>query len=187
MTMDVLDLDQARNMRAAAREGRNKPLPIRIGGEEIATLPVEFPIDVLEPLTDVADDLMVVVSHVMSMMREQNKPEAQAMLEATNLVIDVLAGSPDLPTKFVGVIKTVGQRLLGEDGARRFMAARPSKDDVAAFAKGVMQYYGVSLGEVLRSSDSSTSDGQTSSTTSKPTSTDSTPEASGPNQAPLAS
>ena len=60
-----LDLDAARKQRAAEREGKKRDLPIRFGGEVIATLPVEMPVDVLAPLRNLDGDLTLLLREAM--------------------------------------------------------------------------------------------------------------------------
>jgi hypothetical protein len=172
---EILDLDAAREHRAAKREGQGKGLPVRIGGEVIATLPVELPIDVFEPLTKIDDALMLLLREAMQIA---SGPDAAKKWEATSLVVDLLATTSNLPMTVIEVIKGIAVNLLGQEGFNKFMKARPAREDIAEAIKGVFRFYGVSLGEALPSSASSESDGGTSSTTSEPTSTDSMPEAS---------
>jgi hypothetical protein len=178
-----LDLDQERQVRAAQREGSKKPWPIRIGGRVICVLPVELPFEVITPLRAIDDTIALVLRQAMTLATNK---DAGAKWEASELVVDMLASSPDLPVKVVEVIQQISTNLLTQEGVDLFMAAKPSTNDIAALAKGVFRYYGVSLGEASPSSDSSTDGGGTSPTTSSTNST-STPEESGPNQEPLAS
>jgi hypothetical protein len=178
-----LDLDQMRESRAAQREGQKASLPIRIGGQVIATLEPELPLSVITPLREIDDTIALVIRQAMTLATNK---EAGAKWEASSLVIDMLAATPDLPVKVVEVIDKISRNLLGDSGVEQFMAARPSLPDIAALAKGILAYYGVSLGEASPSSDSSTDGGGTSPTTSD-TNSDSTPEASGESAVPLAS
>jgi hypothetical protein len=170
--LDILDLDADRERRAAEREGGNKGLPIRMGGRVVATLPPEFPMDVIEPLRAVDQDLALLLRQAMMMAQGGDT------LNATGLVIDLLAANPNLPSIFLDTIRECGTRLLGEEGIEALIEYRPSKDDLAALAKGVSRYYGFSLGEASPSSTSPEAGGETSSATSSE-STDSTPEDSG--------
>jgi hypothetical protein len=169
---DGIDLDKERERRAAEREGKRKPFPIRMGGETVATLPVEFPLDVIEPLRAIDQDLALLLRSAMGMAGGEDP------MAATRLVIDLLASNPRLPTMFVDTIAECGTRLLGEDGMAALIAYRPTREDVAALLGAVSRFYGLSLGEASASSPSPETGGETSSATSSGT-TESTPEASG--------
>lgn len=168
----VIDLDRERKTRAAAREGRKQAMPIRIGGEDIATLPVELPVDVLAPLRDLDESITLLLRSAMQAQKAQNP---QARWEASELVVDLLAATPTLPLDVINVLQQIGANLLGEDGLAKLLAARPSAEDYAALAKGVFRFYGVTLGEVSPSSDSSTDSGRTSRPISSGTTPASTP------------
>lgn len=171
----VIDLDQERRLRAAKREGKRQPLPIRCDGQVIATLPVELPIDVFEPLRGLDADLTLVLRYAMQAYKTQGEERANA----AETVIDVLAANPGLPVTVLTVLTQVARNLLTDEGFEAFRATRPSGDDIAALTKGVFRFYGLNLGELSEPNGSSTPVGTTSSTTSKPTS-ESTPEESGP-------
>lgn len=182
-----LDLDAQREDRAAAREGSNEAWPIIIGGNVVATLPVELPIDVFAPLRSIDSDIALLLRTAMDQARrEQSDSAAASRWDATGLVIDLLASNPDLPTTVVDVVTKVASNLLGEEGLAAFMATRPSGQDVAALVQGVFVYYGVSLGESSPSSDSQETGGETSNQTSN-SDTNSTSEASTDDPESLAS
>lgn len=172
-----LDLDAERQARAAEREGSKKPWPIRIGGQVICTLPPEVPLSVITPLRAIDDTIALVLRQAMTLASD--KDAAGAKWAFSELVVDMLATSPDLPVKVVEVIEQISRNLLTSEGVDKFMAAEPSLPDIQALAKGVFRFYGVTLGEASPSSESSTDGGGTSLTTSSMNS-DSTPEASGP-------
>jgi hypothetical protein len=172
----VIDLDHERKQRAAEREGKRQPLPIRLGGQVIAELPVELPVDVLAPLRNLDDSLTLILRTSMQMVKAD--ADAQAKWDGTELIVDLLAANPTLPTDVLDVIRKVAENLLSPEGVAAFLAFRPSPEDMTALAKGVFRFYGVTLGESLPSSDSSTDSGRTSSGTSSGTS-ESTPEVSG--------
>lgn len=180
--LEVLDLDAERSARAAEREGKGKALPIRFGGENIATLPVELPVDVLAPLRNLDGDLTLILRQAM----QASRGGANEKFEATELVVDVLASNPALPVTALNTLTQVAKNLLTDEGFDRLMAQRPSAQDFATLVKGVFRFYGLSLGEASPSSDSSTDSGTTSPGTSSTTS-DSTPEASGTTPAPTPS
>jgi hypothetical protein len=174
-TFDGLDLDAERAVRAASREGRGQTYPIRLGGGIVATLPTELPVDVLAPLRALDGDLTLILRQAM----EATKGGANARMDATELVVDVLIANPSLPVTAIDIVRDVAVNLLGQEGFAALLAARPSSQDYAALIKGVFRFYGLTLGEALPSSDSSTDVGATSSTTSSEN-LESTPEDSGP-------
>lgn len=157
--LDVKRLERAR-ARAARQEARGDTLPITLGGQVIATLGAEFPLDVLEPLADINLDI--------ALLMQQAVAAAQASDNAANvdLIVNILAANPDLPREFLAAVKEIGRRLLGDGGYAAFVAARPSPWDVGALASVLLQWYGVSLGESSGSSDASSTSGVTSNTTS---------------------
>jgi hypothetical protein len=167
----VLDLDADRERRSAEREGKNAGLPIRLGGRVVSTLPAEFPLDVIEPLRKIDQDLALLLRQAIQMSQGENA------LDATALVIDLLASNPNLPSTFLEVLNDCGTRLLGEEGLEALVAYRPTIGDVVALVKGVAGYYGFSLGEASESSELPESDGETLSVTSSGT-TELTPAAS---------
>lgn len=173
--LDVIDLDAERALRAAQREGKRKPVPIRVGGETIAVLPVELPLDVIEPLRSLDSDITLVLRYAVQAYQGQG----QQRMDAAETVVDLLASNPNLPVNVLDAITMIARNLLGNEGFEKFKASRPSGNDIVALAKGVLRFYGVSLGESLPPSDSSTPAGEISNTTSEPTSA-STPETSGP-------
>jgi hypothetical protein len=163
---DVFDLDAARTerarTRAARREGRGDTQRIRFGGQEIAVLAAEFPLDVLEPFTDVNVDLALLVRQAIDLASAEG---ASAQLSTLDMIVSVLAANPNLPREVLDAIRECGRRLLGEDGYNAFVGQRPTPWDVAALAKNLMDWYGVSLGE-----SSSPSALSSAGATSKPTS-----------------
>lgn len=179
-TIDVIDLDAERNARAAAREGRGEALPIRFGGAVVATLPVELPIDVFAPVRTLDESLTMVLRSAMQAFKAETQ---ERRVDQTEMVIDLLAANPDMPVAVLDAIKQIAVNLLAQSGYDALMAARPTGQDIAALLKGVFRFYGVSLGEALPPSGSSTNDGETSNTTSGSTS-DSTSEESGPAATP---
>jgi hypothetical protein len=182
-TFQGIDLDQERTVRAAEREGANEPWPIRFGGQIVAVLPVELPLSVIAPLREIDDTIALVLRQAMALATNN---DAASKWEASELVVDMLASSPDLPVKVLTVIEEISKNLLTEEGLGRFLDQRPSIRDIVALAKGVLRYYGISLGEASASSDSSTDGGGTSNTTSSQN-LDSTPEESSPQPESLAS
>lgn len=178
----MIDLDAQREQRAAAREGRAEPEPIKIGGKVIGHLTPELPIDVFAPLRNLDGDLTLLLREAVDQAKREQAAAATGQTvnrwDIGATVIDVLATNPALPVTALDTIREVAANLLGEEGLSNLLEARPSGQDYAALATGIFAYYGMSLGEALPSSDSSTSSGGTSSTTSSDTS-GSTPEESG--------
>lgn len=181
-----LNLDAERDRRAAAREVKADTFPIRLGGQVVATIPTELPIDVLAPLRRLDEEITLLLRTAMTAMNAG--AEAQQRFDAASLIVDILAANPALPTTVVDVIHDMAVLLMGQDGYDGLMAARPSKDDMSFLGLGLLRFYGLTLGESRPSSDSSSQEGQIAGETSKPTSLtttpDSTPEESGP--APVA-
>lgn len=168
-----LDLDAERRRRAAQREGQKQDQPIVFGGETIAILPVELPLDVLAPIRDMDDDITLLLrSVVRAAQTEGGTADVQA------LFVDLLAANPALPQNLLDTIQRIAKNLFGESGYEAFIAQRPTREDIAYLAGGIMRFYGLTLGESSPSSDSDTGAGTTSSTTS-PTTSESTPDESG--------
>jgi len=168
----VLDLDADRERRAAEREAKNVGLTIRLGGKQIAVLPPEFPLDALEPLRRVDQDIAMLLRQLYQMSEKESDSVAAAAL-----VVDLLAYNPNLPSMFLDVMRECGNRLIGEDGVQALIDYRPTSGDLAALVKGVSEYYGLRLGESPESSELPEISGETSSATSND-STESTPAAS---------
>jgi hypothetical protein len=182
---DVIDLDRERAQR---REARGKPMPVRFGGQQIAELPVELPLDVFEPLKALDVDIALLIRQALDI--QQANGEGEQAAAATSLVIDLLVTRPSLPHDVVEAVIEMGKRLLNSedypDGFDKFLAQRPSREDVATFAKGVFRRYGVGLGEALPSSASS-ANGETTSKPTSPTTIKSTSGGSGRTRAKKAS
>jgi hypothetical protein len=177
-----LDLDSERKQRAAQREGAGEPLPIVLGGEVIATLPSELPVDVLAPLRLLDADLTLILRQAMQASMNQG-----SVGDVTELVVDVIAQNPALPMTALDTFGEVAKRLLTDEGFAKLLANRPSPQDYAALVKGVFRFYGVTLGEASPSSASPTGDaGETLSGTSS-TNSASTPEDSGTTPEPTPS
>lgn len=184
-TPAVLDLDAARadreRARAAASEGRSAILPVQLGGEVIATLPAECPVDVFQPLTELNVDLAFIIKAVTNAVTA--KDDAEQRIAAMNLLVNVLAAHPDLPAGILAAVKDITRRVLGDEGYGKLAAARPSREDLAFLATGILTWWGVSLGEFLPSPASpEVNGGATSKQTSSGT-TSSTRGASGKSRA----
>lgn len=173
---NVLDLDAARDARAQARAEHTGPVELRFGGEVIAELPAELPVEVLEPLMSVDLDLAALAREALDAM---NSSDADAQSKAVELVIDLIVANPRLPQDLIRAGQEMGRRLLTEDGYARFVARRPSLQDVNELAKQLVKRY-ARLGESLRSSTPA-ADGTTSKPISPTTTTVSTSAPSGLN------
>lgn len=190
--MFSLDLDAARKVRAAEREGKKRDAPIILGGDTIAVLPVELPVDVLAPLRDLDGDITLIIREALSSVTEGRNAK-QTQIDTTALVIDLLASNPDLPVTFLDTVQKVARNLLTDEGMDRLVAQRPTVPDYTELIKGVFSFYGVTLGEASPSSGSSTDEArtdepvsETSSGTSSATS-ESTPDESGTTPEPTPS
>lgn len=181
--MDFLgiDLDAERETRAAEREVKADTFPIRFGGEVVAHIPTELPLDVLAPLRTLDASITILLRSIVTAMRQTEA--AQQRMDAAELIVDVLAATPSLPTDIVEVVTEMGRRLMGTEGLDAFLSKRPSVRDVVTLVTRLAPFYGLTLGESRPSSPSSTeedgSDGETSKPTSLGTTPASTPEDSG--------
>ncbi|MER5322318.1 hypothetical protein [Streptosporangium roseum] len=168
-----MDLDAERETRwaaaQAARGGEAGPEPLKFGGKVIAYLPPEFPIDVLEPLTDVDVDTALLVRSVLDVYNSGDK--AQSVEELLGLLVDLVVTNPKLPAQLVTAIKNMGRRLLGDEGYGEFVKVRPSLQDAGALVKGLGKKYSLSSGN-----SSASSAGSNGGTTSTPTSPTTTPD-----------
>lgn len=162
------DLDAERERRAAAREVTANEFPIRLGGEVVAMIPTELPLDVLAPLRRLDDEITLLLRSVMTAMNQGR--DAAERWDATSLVVDILAANPKLPTTVIEVIEEMCKNLMTEEGFEKFLSKRPTKEDMAFIAKRLLTFYGFSLGESQPSSESSTEEAETDGATSKPTS-----------------
>lgn len=182
MTDNTLDLDAERAARAEARaarhEGRDDEMTIRLGGKPIAVVAAEFPMSVLEPLMGVNVDVAYLVRAFSQILGKKGGDADQA---AIGLLFDVLAANPRLPHEIVEAIKEMTRRVLTPEGYDALCELNPTPWDGAALAKGLMAWWGVSLGESQASLPPSEG-GETSKATSNGT-TSSTPAASGKSRA----
>ncbi|MBG0818256.1 hypothetical protein [Planomonospora sp. ID82291] len=161
----MLDLDAAR----ADRIAEGTPFPLKFRGQTICHLPQELPLDVLEPLTEIDVDIALIFRTAIDSFKSQD-PDA-ATVSVLDTLIDLLVMNKNLPDEVLEAAKKIGRRLLTDEGYEAFLAARPSVSDVIALVKGLMNIYGLRLGESPTSS--ATSSG---GTTSMPTSPTTTPE-----------
>lgn len=157
-----LDLDAARTAR---REALQQAPGIKLGGRRIE-LPVELPVDVLEPLSTLDMDVSLLIRQALDARAQAKENDEATNLALMGAVIDMLVVNPALPRDVVEAVKEMGRRLLGAEGYAHLVSCRLTLPDLGVIAKYLFAQYGVGLGE---SSGSSSSSGQ-AGTTSKPTS-----------------
>lgn len=161
-----------RRAKAAEREVNAAGEPIILDGETIATLPNELPFNAVKPLRKINDEIALLLRQALSMQRGGDT------FDGIQLVLDLLATNAHLPETLIEVAHDMGEGLLGEDGLAKLLAVPDlSVPDIAALIGGIFDHFGASLGESLRSADSSQSDGSKPGPTSNG-STASTSEAS---------
>jgi hypothetical protein len=142
-------------------------IPVKFAGEQFI-FPAELPADALDPLLSDELDLVGLLGDVI------NSADGEAGISD---IITALFRRPRLPRAFLAAVRDTYAILLGEQYAQ-FAEARPSLGDFVRLTVGLAKVYGVELGKLFRSADSSENDGATSSPTS-PATTGSTPDASG--------
>lgn len=165
-TSNPLDLDlDLDSLRAARREARAEGFRFRFAGQIIALVP-ELPLDVFGPLLPHLPTVMRMLAPAMEAGAKGDGGKRGADDIDLGKMVGELARNPLLPSQVIeGALE--GARRLFADGAwDLFLAGRPTLPDVQALAPAVMAYYGVSLGEALRSAGSSAPDGATSRQTS---------------------
>lgn len=124
-TTNVTDLDKKR---AARNEQNPEPHAIVLGGEKFV-LPLEMPLDIIEPLMDVQT-----VQGTLPEDPKDMKPEQQvAMIHA---------------------LQATCTAILGEADYKRFRSVRPSLEDYQAFVDASLAAYGLSEGESGASAES---------------------------------
>ncbi|MER5222843.1 hypothetical protein [Streptomyces flaveus] len=145
-------------------------IPVKFRGEQFI-FPAELPAAALDPILSDELDLVGLLGDVI------NSSDGDAGIKE---VVAALFRRPSLPRKFLEAIRETYAVLL-EDQNEEFLERRPSVPDYVRLTTGLARVYGVELGKLFRSEDSSESDSQTSNPTS-PASTESTPDASGSDQ-----
>ncbi|GAA2439880.1 hypothetical protein [Streptomyces glaucus] len=143
-------------------------IPVRLGGEQFI-FPAELPAAALDPILSDELDLVGLLADVI------NSADGDTGVWD---VVNALFRRPSLPRKFLAAVRETYAILLG-DQHEEFLQQKPSVPDYVRLTTGLAKVYGVALGKLFRSGDSSANDSQTSSPTSPGTTTDSTPEASG--------
>ncbi|SEE84155.1 hypothetical protein SAMN05216483_6742 [Streptomyces sp. 2131.1] len=161
-TSFVIDLDAERR-EVLYPDG----IPVKFGGEQFI-FPAELPAEALDPI--LSDELGLV--ELLGEVIESADGDA-----GVAEVVTALFRRPTLPRKFLAAIRQTYAILLVEQH-EGFLEKRPSIGDYVRLTTGLIKVYGVELGKLFRSADSSANDSQTSSPTS-PASTESTPDVSG--------
>ena len=183
--MASFSLAEKRKERAAAREGRGDPPELvfdQVGGPLTVLLPLEVPLYVFEPLQEINVDIAFFVKQVFTVWQSQQEGDESGRTAAISMVTDILVANPDLPIQVLNAGKECLKRLIGDEAYDAFIAMKPSAQDVRDLLTYLAEQYGVGLGEASESTDSSQTDGMTSSPTSDG-STDSTPEGFSPTPA----
>ncbi|MGW3627870.1 hypothetical protein [Streptomyces sp. NPDC000880] len=144
-------------------------IPIKFCEEQFM-FPAELPADALDPILSDELDLVGLLGEVL----ESADGDA-----GVGEVVVALFRRPKLPRQFLAAVKETYAILLGEEQYEAFLEKRPFITDYVRLTIGLSRVYGVELGKLFRSADSSASDSATSSPTSPDTTTDSTPAASG--------
>ncbi|MEU1592769.1 hypothetical protein ABZ468_07885 [Streptomyces sp. NPDC005708] len=142
-------------------------IPVRFRGEQFM-FPAELPADALDPILSEDLDLFGLFAEAIT-----SSAGDAGIKEITN----ALFRRPDLPVKFLRAVRETYAILL-EDQTEDFLKRKPSVPDYVRLTIALIKVYGVDLGKLFRSDDSSETASATSSPTS-PASTESTPDASG--------
>ncbi|MFJ4988736.1 hypothetical protein ACIP9H_33670 [Streptomyces sp. NPDC088732] len=162
-----IDLDAAR------REVRFPDgIPVLFGGEQFI-FPAELPADALDPILSDELDLVGLLGEILE------SSDGDAGVEE---IVKGLFRRPSLPRKFLAAVRQTFQSLLGADQHKLFLEQRPFIGDYVRLTVALSKVYGVELGKLFRSDDSSENASETSSPTSPDSTTDSTPEAPGDSQ-----
>lgn len=144
-------------------------IPVKFRGEQFI-FPAELPADALDPLLSDDLNLFGVFSDVLE--------ATEGDIEVVPFVMAIFRRHTRVPKAFLEAVRETYAILLG-DQYEDFAKARPSVSDYIRLTTVLAKVYGVDLGKLFRSGDSSETGSQTSSPTSPATTTDSTPEASG--------
>lgn len=142
-------------------------IPVKFRGEQFI-FPAELPAAALDPILSDELDLVGLLADVI------NSTEGDAGIKE---VINALFRRPSLPRKFLEAIRETYKVLLDEQN-QDFLDRKPSVPDYVRLTTGLAKVYGVELGKLFRSDDSSENASETSNPTS-PATTESTPDVSG--------
>ncbi|MCX5070828.1 hypothetical protein OOJ91_33830 [Micromonospora lupini] len=168
MATRVIDLDAARR--------EPEPIPLILMRQEW-TLPGELPADVLDPLFDgELDDLIALI---VDLLGEEGGNGLKSDDVDLGALVKRISTNPQLVSATLRALRSAFEKLLGEEQWQRWIQARPGLGAYLLLAKTAFAEYGVSLGEALGWSSSSTAGGTTSKRTSPATPRASTRAASG--------
>jgi hypothetical protein len=142
-------------------------IPVKFGGEQFI-FPAELPAEALDPILSDELDLVGLLGDVL----ESSDGDA-----GIKEIVNALFRRPSLPRKFLEAIRETYAILL-PDQYEDFLRQRPYIGDYVRLTTALTKVYGVELGKLFRSADSSENASETSSQTS-PATTESTPDASG--------
>ncbi|MFF8789231.1 hypothetical protein [Streptomyces sp. NPDC015125] len=145
-------------------------IPVKFGGEQFI-FPAELPAEALDPILSDELDLVGLLGDVI---------DSAGGDAGITEVVTALFRRPSLPRKFLAAIRETYAILL-RDQHPDFLKQHPYIGDYVRLTTGLARVYGVELGKLFRSADSSATDSQTSKPTS-PDTTGSTPDASGSDQ-----
>ncbi|MET8717335.1 hypothetical protein ABZV52_29665 [Streptomyces sp. NPDC004735] len=155
-------------------------IAVKLHGNQLI-FPAELPADALEPILSDELDLVGLFGDVLQ--------SSDGDSVGTNEVLVALFKRPSLPRKFLAAVKETYAVLMDaeydEEGKlldgqfKDFLESKPSVPDYVRLTMGLTRLYGVELGKLFSSADSSESDSPTSKPTSPTTTTDSTHEVPG--------
>ncbi len=176
----MIDLSAAREERAAKREVRGGNVEVRIDTGDPIRLPVELPLDTLAPLKALhLDENFGALFQQRTMERAEQVVRDLLTLRPTLLTDLVDAGTGCLERLFCSCDPHPWDAPVGDDGTdpahldgcqwRRFLAFRPSPQDLWALVRELWDEYGADLGEALAPAASAGNGGATSNPTSDST------------------
>lgn len=145
-------------------------IPVKFGND-LFIFPAELPAEALDPILSDELDLVGLLGEVL---------ESSGGDAGVGEIVTALFRRPSLPRKFLAAVRETYAILLA-DQHQQFVDKRPYLTDYVRLTIGLTRVYGVELGKLFRSDDSSENTGATSSPTS-PATTESTPDASGSDQ-----
>ncbi|MEU5978437.1 hypothetical protein [Streptomyces sp. NPDC047315] len=143
-------------------------IAVRVSADLDLYFPAELPADALRPLLAPELGLVALLGDILD---AANASDSDAGI---NDIIKAIFRRPTLPLQFMDAVEETYSKLLDEDNFAAFIASRPSVPLYIRLTTSLAKIYGVELGKLFRSDDSSTNAGATSNPTS-PASTTSTP------------
>lgn len=159
--MKRLDLD-AGTREASYPDG----ILIVLGGNEY-TFPAELPIDVFDPFLSEELDVVDLIRSLYAILSTERGETT------TDALLTLLQQRPGLHKQIIAAVREALALLLGADQYAAWVASRPTVTGLMRLAGALMDEYGVALGELFASPNSSTTGGATQKETSGQ-STDST-------------